>query len=228
MLRWTDEDGEIENAVQLPVKTLQEKTAEQSKHLRIQFPVSSGQQHRKTESEWVPVSPKKDSTCTALVPLKGTPSIPAQASTPPIETSVFPVAENNELANALVVLSSTAEDGEIGVRISNLDIGSIVSQRLTAMRKLQENPHDVQALNEMYKAQKSMQNWAESKQQPGMFTGSTGVKVLSAAELSSGFQAWAKKTEFDRVPDPLLRRYILEVPGIEPGTSGSVARNSDH
>ncbi|CAG2053818.1 unnamed protein product, partial [Timema podura] len=161
----------IRNAVQLPVKTLQEKTAEQSKHLRIQFPVSSGQQHRKTESEWVPVSPKKDSTCTALVPLKGTPSIPAQASTPPIETSVFPVAENNE----------------------NLDIGSIVSQRLTAMRKLQENPHDVQALNEMYKAQKSMQNWAESKQQPGMFTGSTGVKVLSAAELSSGFQAWAKK-----------------------------------
>nr|CAD7458666.1 unnamed protein product [Timema tahoe] len=171
MLRSTDEDGELENAVQLPVKTLQEKTAEQSKHLRIQFPVSSGQQHRKTESEWVPVSPKKDSTCTALVPLKGTPSIPAQAGTPPIETSVFPVAENNE----------------------NLDIGSIVSQRLTAMRKLQENPHDVQALNEMYKAQKSMQNWAESKQQPGMFTGSTGVKVLSAAELSSGFQAWAKK-----------------------------------
>jgi hypothetical protein len=34
--------------VQLPVKTLQEKTAEQSKQLRIQFPVSSGQQHRKS------------------------------------------------------------------------------------------------------------------------------------------------------------------------------------
>nr|CAD7569598.1 unnamed protein product [Timema californicum] len=185
------------NAVQLPVKTLQEKTAEQSKHLRIQFPVSSGQQHRKTENEWVPVSPKKDSTCKALVPLKGAPSLPAQASSPPIETSVFPVAENNE----------------------NLDIGSIVSQRLTAMRKLQENPHDVQALNEMYKAQKSMQNWAESKQQPGMFTGTTGVKVLSAAELSSGFQAWAKKDQLkDATPvNGGMGMTLLQKMGWRPG-----------
>jgi hypothetical protein len=38
-----------------------------------------------------------------------------------------------------------------------------------------------------------MQMWAESKQQPGQFTGSTGVRVLSAAELASGYQAWAKK-----------------------------------
>jgi hypothetical protein len=37
-----------------------------------------------------------------------------------------------------------------------LDIGSIVSQRLTAMRKLQENPNDVQALSEMYRAQKDV------------------------------------------------------------------------
>jgi hypothetical protein len=35
--------------------------------------------------------------------------------------------------------------------------------------------------------------WAESKQQPGQFTGSTGARVLSAAELASGYQAWVKK-----------------------------------
>ncbi|KAJ4452331.1 hypothetical protein ANN_03856 [Periplaneta americana] len=81
------------------------------------------------------------------------------------------------------------------MNLRNLDIGSIVSQRLTAMRKLQENPNDVQALSEMYRAQKDMQMWAESKQQPGQFTGSTGARVLSAAELSSGFQAWAKKDQ---------------------------------
>lgn len=40
-----------------------------------------------------------------------------------------------------------------------------------------------------------MQMWAESKQQPGQFTGSTGARVLSAAELASGFQAWAKKVQ---------------------------------
>lgn len=38
-----------------------------------------------------------------------------------------------------------------------------------------------------------MKTWAESKQETGQFTGSTGVKVLSAAELSSGYQAWARK-----------------------------------
>lgn len=38
-----------------------------------------------------------------------------------------------------------------------------------------------------------MQNWATSKQMPGQFTGSTGAQILSAAELSSGYQAWARK-----------------------------------
>ena len=37
--------------------------------------------------------------------------------------------------------------------LQNMDIGSIVSQRLAAMRKLRENPNDVCALNEMYRAQ---------------------------------------------------------------------------
>lgn len=38
-----------------------------------------------------------------------------------------------------------------------------------------------------------MQVWAESKVQPGLFTGSTGVKPLSVAELSSGCRTWPKK-----------------------------------
>ena len=38
----------------------------------------------------------------------------------------------------------------------NIDVASIVSQRLSAMRKLQENPNDVQALTSMYKAQKEV------------------------------------------------------------------------
>jgi len=40
-----------------------------------------------------------------------------------------------------------------------------------------------------------MRTWAESKQIPGQFTGSTGVKVLTPAELSSGYQAWARKVK---------------------------------
>lgn len=38
-----------------------------------------------------------------------------------------------------------------------------------------------------------MQSWAQSKQQLGQFTGTTGAQILSQAELSSGYQAWAKK-----------------------------------
>jgi len=34
-----------------------------------------------------------------------------------------------------------------------VDIGSIVSERLAAMRKLTENPNDVVALNAMHRAQ---------------------------------------------------------------------------
>lgn len=40
-----------------------------------------------------------------------------------------------------------------------------------------------------------MRTWAESKQIPGQFTGSTGVRVLTPAELSSGYQAWARKVK---------------------------------
>lgn len=38
----------LKDSKQIPNKTLQEKTAESSSTLRLLFPVSSGQQHRKT------------------------------------------------------------------------------------------------------------------------------------------------------------------------------------
>lgn len=38
-----------------------------------------------------------------------------------------------------------------------------------------------------------MSAWANSKFVPGQFTGSTGANILSAKELQSGFQAWAKR-----------------------------------
>lgn len=38
-----------------------------------------------------------------------------------------------------------------------------------------------------------MSAWANSKFVPGQFTGSTGANILSARELTSGFQAWAKR-----------------------------------
>ncbi|XP_066587221.1 protein Son-like isoform X2 [Prorops nasuta] len=171
----------IRDAKQLPTKTFQEKTAESSNQLRLQFPVSSGQHHRKNENEWIPVVPKKPELKKTFVPAT-TPTepfavlpqptyLPTPVPSPSVPNTVFPV-------------QSPAE---------TMDIGSIVSQRLAAMRKLRENPNDVCALNEMYKAQNEMKTWAESKQMPGQFTGSTGAKMLTPAELTSGYQAWARK-----------------------------------
>ena len=79
---------------------------------------------------------------------------------------------------------------------STMDISSIVSQRLAAMRKLEDNPNDPEALQKMYVAQKAMSTWLESKNKPGQFTGHTGAKVMSKAELNLGVQAWARQDQF--------------------------------
>ena len=61
-----------------------------------------------------------------------------------------------------------------------------------------DNPNDPEALREMYDAQKEMTNWATSKNKPGQFTGHTGAKILTHAELTSGLQAWAKQDQFTK------------------------------
>ena len=78
----------------------------------------------------------------------------------------------------------------------NKDISSIVSQRLDAMKKLNDDPSDSEALSKLYEAQKEMSKWAELKNKPGQFTGHTGAKILTHAELSTGIQAWAKQEQF--------------------------------
>ncbi|KAJ8983918.1 hypothetical protein NQ317_006722 [Molorchus minor] len=175
--------------------------------MNIKFPVSSGQQHRKGE-EWHPVSPPptkkaKESVKIVVDNTIPTSNIPLPIGAPP-ETEQSPAVATVPVVTAVIpepITVPAPPNAPPGPQVfptpvleqSSLDIGSIVSQRLTAMRKLQENPHDVQALSEMYKSNKKMQSWACSKQQLGQFTGSTGAQILSQAELASGYQAWAKK-----------------------------------
>lgn len=53
----------------LPTKTAQERNSD----LRLQFPVSSGTHHRKTENEWIPVAPKKSDN--QLLAIKAAPAV---------------------------------------------------------------------------------------------------------------------------------------------------------
>ncbi|XP_011265573.1 protein SON isoform X2 [Camponotus floridanus] len=128
----------IRDAKQLPTKTFQEKTAETSNQLRLQFPVSSGQHHRRSENEWVPVTPKKPEPKKVFVPASTTNEPPAIMPPPPVSEQPPPVQP------AQTVFPSITK---------TVDIGSIVSERLAAMRKLTENPNDVVALNAMHRAQ---------------------------------------------------------------------------
>ncbi|XP_030373529.1 protein SON [Scaptodrosophila lebanonensis] len=77
----------------------------------------------------------------------------------------------------------------------NMDVSSIITQRLSAIRRLQENPTDFEAMKMMYNAQRNMCSWASSKHVPGQFTGSTGAPVMKAHELNSGPQLWARRDQ---------------------------------
>lgn len=116
---------------------LESRTAKQvQKDLLDQFPVSSGSQHRFKEFEWKPVEPPPQ-----LQPLQQKSNkLKKDASLKNDET---PLTIDNEIN------LNQPETGK-GLQI---DLGTIMSQRLSAMRRLQENPCDVVALKQIYSAQ---------------------------------------------------------------------------
>ncbi|XP_048834971.1 serine/arginine repetitive matrix protein 2-like isoform X2 [Brienomyrus brachyistius] len=136
-----------------------------------EFPVSSGSQHRKKESEgdygeWVPIDRKAERDKAASVSISV-----STAGEEECKDSVFPDAP-----------------------LQPVDITLAVSERAAAQKRLAENPFDVNAICMLSRAQEQVDAWAQSNSIPGLFTGSTGAQVLSSEELSnSGPQAWIKK-----------------------------------
>lgn len=168
---------DIKNAKPLPIVTPQERLV-QSAQLRITYPVSSGSQHR--DKEWVPVEPEP--TPSVQTPKSNTVGVvPALMPPPPAPPKPKPEVK---------VFEEPPETPG--------DISSIVSERLAAMKKLQENPNDVAAKIVFSKAQKQASQWAQSKNLPGQFIGSTGASILSQEELMGDKkrQAWLKKDVF--------------------------------
>lgn len=56
----------LQGGAPLPVKST--ALVANKDELRLQFPVSSGSQHRDKASEWVPVEPKKDLVSSNSIP----------------------------------------------------------------------------------------------------------------------------------------------------------------
>ncbi|XP_078001480.1 uncharacterized protein LOC144453977 isoform X2 [Glandiceps talaboti] len=196
----------IKNAIQ---KTVPMHIQQDKETLLAQFPVSSGTQHRKKECEyvdpygqWVVVekkdpSNKPQATTTTTTPIatqdtenNQSPVTTTESSSTSTSTTTTTVASNVEAAK------STKDEVFPKTQSPSFDISTMVSERLQALRKLQRNPNDVEAMGMMYKANQQIQSWASSNQKPGQFTGSTDAQILSPNELANAnpkAQAWAKK-----------------------------------
>ncbi|XP_053657772.1 protein Son-like [Anopheles marshallii] len=100
-----------------------------------------------------------------------------------------------------------------------IDVSQIVSQRLNAMRRLQENPSDSDARQMLYNTQKDMSTWASSKAMPGQFLGSTGVNCLSQRELAEGYQPWASRDMMKQTAPVTggMGMHLLQKMGWQPG-----------
>ncbi|KAM7360904.1 son RNA binding protein isoform 2-T2 [Cochliomyia hominivorax] len=280
-----------------PIVPVAAKTEEQTKAITMQFPVSSGQQHRMTE-HWVPVETKDNLTPLPVLPaalqsttifksnlpknalgkplpmaeeqepafkpvpppINNDAPVDTPAVLPTVETSVaapvsaavppIPVAPplmptnipppSIAVSNTVPIVNATSSPTvaptpafvpDVPVpstnntsifpqtNCANLDVSSIISKRLNAMRRLQENPMDPEALKMMYNSQKEMSTWASSKHLPGQFTGSTGVNVLKPNELNSGPQVWARRDQLTSTKPVTggMGMHLLQKMGWKPG-----------
>ena len=198
----------VRNFPQLPSRSAKELAIE----LREQFPVSSGDRHRRKELEWTdveampppaltaPKTKKIETKLTAILnPPKNIPedtiaykiippttatisttSTTTSTTTPfssktttstALTTSITPVPSSSPLPDVVsstdiinwpqISTESTPEVTTNGNQSTDsvfpqssmpIDIGSVMAQRLNAMRKLQEDPHNVVALKQMYQA----------------------------------------------------------------------------
>lgn len=148
------------------------KQASELKAIMSQFPVSSGKQHSLVENAWVPVTTSNGSSSTTtttttsksvvtlskqiqeqlpeLAKPKSKPK-PAVELPPPL-TKPYDWKSDDHYCKSIVPAS------EIPPPPSEppVDVSEIISQRLNAMRKLQENPNDVEASKTLYETQQNV------------------------------------------------------------------------
>ncbi|XP_022114167.2 protein Son isoform X3 [Pieris rapae] len=194
----------IRGGAPLPLKSSTLPIANKDE-LRLQFPVSSGSQHREKASEWVPVSPKKDNMQIAKLNFKPEKlqlgfdpinnkkdeplALPAPSTTSPAYMKSFTTGSHLTSVPALMPPGPQVMPADHPA----VDMAAIVTQKLSLLRKEQE---------EIELNTTSGFGWSASSlpstNSLGQFTGSTGANILTPRELASGSQAWAKKLLKDK------------------------------
>ena len=138
----------VRDFAQLPARTAKELQTE----LREQFPVSSGKKHHIGELEWTEVDPLLTAPLAIMPPpLAPAPKAKKKPVDPlPLPTFVAPQSENESIIGPV---QPTIEAPALQQKQPVIDIGSIMAQRLGAMRVLQDDPLNVVALKQMQQAQ---------------------------------------------------------------------------
>ncbi|XP_075975080.1 son RNA binding protein isoform X3 [Anticarsia gemmatalis] len=220
----------IRGGAPLPIKANPLPIANKEE-LRLQFPVSSGSQHREKASEWVPVSPpKKDMQIAKLSSSSSSSSSkskPLAIAAPPVTTSteIAKITEKaispppylksftsgTQLASVPALPAPGPQAYPPGVDMKKMqDVASIVSQKLSLIRKEQEE-------TEMCSTHGF--GWTAKDSTLGQFTGTTGAQILTPRELASGTQAWAKKDQLVRAApvEGGMGMHLLQKMGWTPG-----------
>ncbi|XP_073834393.1 son RNA binding protein [Musca autumnalis] len=161
-----------------------------------------------TQQPLAAVVPTPVPPVTAALPV---PTMMPQPVAPPSFTPDVPVPSSTNGANSISVFPEPPS--------TPMDVSAIISKRLNAMRRLQENPMDSEAIKMMYNSQKEMTTWAASKHLPGQFTGSTGVNVLKPNQLHSGPHHWARRDQLTSTKPVTggMGMHLLQKMGWKPG-----------
>ncbi|PZC86789.1 hypothetical protein B5X24_HaOG201648 [Helicoverpa armigera] len=223
----------IRGGAPLPIKTNPLPIANKEE-LRLQFPVSSGSQHREKASEWVPVSPPKKDMQVAKLNSNSSSSSKSKSSTTAASNTCTEIAKISERSlspppymksftsgsqlNSVPTIPALPApgpqayppgvDAQKMVRIQ--DVASLVSQKLSIIRKEQEE-------SELFTTHGF--GWSAGESSLGQFTGSTGAQILTPRELASGTQAWAKKDQLVRAApvEGGMGMHLLQKMGWTPG-----------
>lgn len=145
------------------------KQASELKAIMAQFPVSSGKHHNAVENTWIPVTTTKGGTTTSTTITTSTSSMksvvtlskqiqeqlpelakPKSVDINPVLTKPYDWKSDDHYCKSIVP-ALEAPPGP-----PPCDVSEIISQRLNAMRKLQDNPNDVEATKTLYETQQNV------------------------------------------------------------------------
>lgn len=146
------------------------KQASELKAIMSQFPVSSGKQHHNVENTWVPVTTSNGtSSSTATTTTSTSKSVTTLSKQ--IQEQLPELAKPKSKQAAADINPALAKPYDwksddhycksivsepVSMSQPPCDVSEIISQRLNAMRKLQDNPHDVEASKTLYETQQNV------------------------------------------------------------------------